>query len=148
MNVEHQKDDHLFGGSRRGVERLEVIEGPTGRRSWPDDVKARIVAESFGEGARVSDVARRHGLAPQHLSSWRRAAREGRLRLEVDDEASFAALVLDDRQACLVTPSPAKASPGWRAGIEIEVSNVIVRLAGDSDAARIAEIAAALRSAS
>lgn len=23
--------------------RLEVIEGPSGRRSWPDDVKAQIV---------------------------------------------------------------------------------------------------------
>ena len=25
--------------------RVEVIEGPSGRRSWPDDVKARIVRE-------------------------------------------------------------------------------------------------------
>ena len=27
--------------------RVEVIEGPSGRRSWPDDVKARIVREKF-----------------------------------------------------------------------------------------------------
>lgn len=30
--------------------RLEVIEKPTGRRSWPDAVKARIVRESFEAG--------------------------------------------------------------------------------------------------
>ena len=47
---------------------LEVFEGPTGRRSWPEDVKGRIVAESFEPGARVADVARRHGMGAQHLS--------------------------------------------------------------------------------
>ena len=32
--------------------RVEVIEGPSGRRSWPDDVKARIVRESLSLGPR------------------------------------------------------------------------------------------------
>ena len=137
----HQKDDHLLAGSRKGVERLEFIEGPTGRRNWPDDVKARIVAESFEAGARVCDVARRHGLKPQHLSTWRRLAREGKLALKVDDGAAFAALVLDDGSAA----TAAAPSSAW---IEIEVSGVIVRLAADSPAVRIADIAAALRLAS
>ena len=136
MTMLLQKDDHLLVDSRKGVERLEVIEGPTGRRSWPDDVKARIVAESFEAGARVCDVARRHDLAPQHLSTWRRAAREGRLVLKVDDEPAFAALVLDERPVAAAPPS------AW---IEIEASGVIVRLAADSHPRRIAEIAAALR---
>ncbi|MDB5661563.1 MAG: transposase, partial [Cypionkella sp.] len=42
--------------SRRGVSRIEVLDGPTGRRRWPDEVKARIVAESLVPGARVCDV--------------------------------------------------------------------------------------------
>jgi transposase len=42
--------------------------GPVRRRRWSDEVKARIVAESFAPGAVVSDVARRHGLSPRHLS--------------------------------------------------------------------------------
>jgi transposase-like protein len=57
--------------------RVEVIEGPSGRRSWPDDVKARIVRESLEPGATVSEVARRHRISPQHLTLWRRAARQG-----------------------------------------------------------------------
>jgi len=48
--------------------RLEVIEGPSGRRSWPDEVKARIVRESLEPGARVSQVARRHRMSPLSLS--------------------------------------------------------------------------------
>ena len=66
-----QNDIGLLDEVRGSVTRMEVLEGPTGRRSWPDEVKARIVAESFEPGARVCDVAQRHGLAPQHLSTWR-----------------------------------------------------------------------------
>jgi len=55
-----QNEHHLLGEVRGVIDRLEVIEGPTGRRSWPDDVKARIVLESFEAGARVNEVARRN----------------------------------------------------------------------------------------
>ena len=61
--------------------RVEVIEGPSGRRSWPDVVKAQIVRESLEPGVTVSEVARRHRMSPQQLTLWRRAAREGRLPL-------------------------------------------------------------------
>ena len=61
------------------VGRLDVLEGPTGRRGWSDREKGRIMLESFRPGARVSDVACAHGLAPQHLSMWRSLARKGKL---------------------------------------------------------------------
>src|SRR5665647_2914300 len=64
--------------------RLEVIEGPSGRRSWPDSLKAQIVRESLEPGVTVSEVARRHRMSPQHLTLWRRAAREGRLSVSVE----------------------------------------------------------------
>lgn len=51
-----------FGG------RCEVVERPRGNRRWPNDVKARIVAESFQPGVRVVDVARRYQLIPHQLS--------------------------------------------------------------------------------
>lgn len=64
--------------------RAEVVEPRRGNRRWPDDVKARIVAESFQPGVRVVDVARRHDIVPHQLSDWRRMAREGELVLPAD----------------------------------------------------------------
>ncbi|MEQ1609292.1 MAG: transposase [Hyphomonadaceae bacterium] len=75
-----------------------MLEGATGRRKWPDEVKARIVAETLSPGARVCEVARRHGVAPQYLTTWRRLAREGRLTLPANGSASFVPLVVGDTQ--------------------------------------------------
>ena len=74
------------------------MAGPTVRRTWPDEVKARIVLEPFEPGTRVVDVARRHGIAPQQLTAWRRLARQGKLALPVDKaaEQTFAALMIED----------------------------------------------------
>lgn len=55
---------------------IEVVQRTRGYRRWPDEVKARIVAESFQPGVRVVDVARRHDLAAHQLSDWRRQARQ------------------------------------------------------------------------
>lgn len=123
----------------RLVERLEVLCGPTGRRSWPDALKARIVAESFETGARVVEVARRHSVSPQQVTAWRRQARQGRLALPAEEETAFAGLLVEDARPA---PSVLAQRP-----IEIEADGVIVRLAADASALRVAEIAAALRAA-
>ena len=59
--MEHQNERRMEVPSRRGVSRIEVLDGPTGRRRWPDAVKARLVAESLLPGVRVCDVAEKHG---------------------------------------------------------------------------------------
>lgn len=130
-----QREHHLVVERGSTAERLEVLEGPTGRRSWPDEVKARIVLESFEPGARVADVARRHGLRPQHLSGWRRLARTGRLAMPgpvEEEEPAFARLEL--------APEPTHSERR----IEILAGNVSVRVPEDTGASRIAAIAAAL----
>lgn len=64
-------------------------------RQWPDDVKARIVAETLRPGASVSEVAERHGLKANHVSSWRTLARNGKLVLPApEDPVEFAALMV------------------------------------------------------
>ena len=141
MGTLHQREHHLVAERQSGAFRLEVLEGPTGRRRWPDEVKARIVAETFAPGVRVVDVARRHGLRPQHVSTWRRSARQGKLVLPVDDGLIFAPLMLEEAASAA---SPREQVAG---SIELEVGDVMVRLPVDSAADRIASIAAALRAA-
>ena len=57
------------------VRRLEVITGTGRRRQFSEDFKAGIVEETLVPGAIVSDVARRNGLTPQQVFTWRRQAR-------------------------------------------------------------------------
>ena len=63
MERDDEMDVHLGVSNSGFCGRLDVIEGPTGRRRRTDDEKARIVAESFLPGVRVSEVARRHGIS-------------------------------------------------------------------------------------
>jgi transposase len=78
-----------------GIEFLPV-GGPSRRnRKWPDEVKARIVAETLKPGVTVNDVARRHGVPANHVSSWRTLVRTGRLVLPApEDPVEFAALMV------------------------------------------------------
>ena len=52
--------------------RIEVITGRSRRRRWTAEEKTRIVAESFGTDANISEVARRNGVARGLLTVWRR----------------------------------------------------------------------------
>lgn len=57
------------------VQRFEVFTGAGRRRDWSDEEKDRIVAESYSGEMSVSAVARRHGLSPGQLFTWRRQVR-------------------------------------------------------------------------
>jgi transposase len=58
--------------------KIEVL-GTERRRRWSLQGKLQIVEETMQPGVTVSEVARRHGLAPSVVFTWRRLAREGRL---------------------------------------------------------------------
>ncbi|WP_261335278.1 IS66-like element accessory protein TnpA [Rhizobium leguminosarum] len=105
-------------------------------RHWPDDVKAQIVSESLRPGAMVSEVAERHCLKPNHLSTWRTMARQRKLVLPAPEDAvEFAAVIVDPP---IAEPSIKKASRP-----EIIVGSVTIRLEEGASAARIAAVARA-----
>jgi transposase len=81
-------------GSR--VSRLEVIEGPTGRRNRSAAEKAKIAAESLVPGPEVATVARQHGVTRWQVYDWRRRLLQGRLSLPDSVAATFAPLMLDE----------------------------------------------------
>jgi transposase len=86
------------------VSRLDVIT--TGaRRRWTLEEKQRIVAESFTAPRLTSATARRHGLSPSQLFTWRRQAREGKL---VADDAGpgFAPAIIASKH---MTPADLRA---------------------------------------
>ncbi len=58
--------------------KVEVL-GTERRRRWSLQDKLQIVEETMQPDVTVSEVARRHGLAPSVVFTWRRLAREGRL---------------------------------------------------------------------
>ena len=55
--------------------RVEVLGGLERRRRWSHDDKARIVEETLAPGAKVTEVARRNGIAASVVFTWRRQAR-------------------------------------------------------------------------
>ena len=59
--------------------RVEIITAIQRRRRWTAAQKMRIVEETFEPGATVSEVARRHEVAPSQLFTWRRLAAQGAL---------------------------------------------------------------------
>ena len=61
------------------IEQVEVITSVQRRRRWSAEEKAAIVQETYAPGVSVSLVARRHGIAPNQLFTWRRLYASGAL---------------------------------------------------------------------
>ena len=137
--MEHQNEHRMEVRGSKGVSRIEVLDGPTGRRRWPDDIKARIVAESFQPGARVCDVAAKYGLIARHLSGWRGQARKGELVMPVDMSPAFVPLAIEPLAAAAAAAS---ADTGV---IRVEIYGAVLHVAPDCSPERAAALVAALR---
>jgi transposase len=125
------------------IRRLELFTGAGRRRTWSDEDKAAIVAESDGPGTSISAVARRHGLSASQLFTWRRLARQaGR---DDDRTVRFVPAVLSvGPQASAETGSALREQRGCP-GIEVEIAGATVRIAQGASAAQIAAVIRALK---
>ena len=128
------------------VRRFEVITGALGRRRWNADDRARILEESLVPGAVISAVARRHGLTPQQLFTWRREARK-RAQAET---LGFVPAVVAPEPTDARDPKPPRSKRRSRprrrpAGIELEAAGVSVRIGDGASPATIAAVIGALK---
>jgi transposase len=88
-------------------------------------------------GASVCAVARRHGLTPQQLFTWRREARQRASSAADDGTPAFVPVVLEPAATTRPKP-PRRARPA--PAVEIEVAGLLVRVPPGMDAATIAAV--------
>lgn len=115
---------------------VELLAAPAAKRRWCDEAKGRMVAETLVPGVTVNEVARRHGVKANHLSSWRTLARKGKLVVPEVAGAEFAAPLAS---------SPAVVTAEARPQIDLIIGPVTVRLDAATPAARVAELVMALQ---
>ena len=80
-----------------------------GKRNWPPELKARVVAETLIEGETVKAVAERYELIPSTVSDWRRMARQGKLVLPNLEGMDFVPVEIE-APALLAEPLPPSSS--------------------------------------
>ncbi len=140
---------HMVEPSRT-VRRLEVITGVGGRRRWSETEKARITAEAMMPGAVVSEIARRHGMSPQHLFTWRRAASRSVGSASAVAPLFVPAIVEAEPPPCSDPKAKAARRPRRRSGaegIELDIGGVTVRVGSDASPKAIAAVIRALKAA-
>jgi len=113
------------------MSQVTLLTGPQRRRQWSDAERETILAEAFGPGRVVADVARRFDVATSLIYRWQRE-RLGKA------SAKFSPVV--------VTEPAQRRDPGPQdAAIMIEIGEVRVRISGSAPAALITAALRALR---
>ena len=122
---------------------VEIFRGQV-RRRWSEEDKRRLVAETFGPGATVHGIARRHGVSPSQLFAWRKLYRVGagiEHAVPASGVPGFAAVAVAPSPVS-ATGDPVEASPGL---IEVELADACrVRITGAADPAVVAAALLAL----
>lgn len=141
---------YLYGSTDGYAGTIEVLEGRSGRRLRSEAERARIAAESLVPGARVSDVARRHGVTRWQVYDWRKKLASGQLALaaETAAEPMFASLFVEPPS----TPATDGCDGSVRSEarscqIELELDGVILRVRSDIDEAQLTRTIRAVRAA-
>jgi len=137
-----------------GVHRFEVFTGAGKRRDWPPEVKVSIVAESYSGQESVSAVARRHGMIPSQLFTWRRELRKQMeaqgfpLPVAPVPAPLFVPAVIEPSPPSDVLPMtkrPRRRRRSSPSAVELEIDGVAVRIARGTDKGLIAAVIEALK---
>ena len=119
--------------------RAEVL-GVERRRRWSRDAKTGLVTETLAPGACVSEIARRNGIVPSLLFTWRRRA-----RVHVP-KAEPVFLPVQVTEAPVVAPAPVSVLVKRRrrkaaSTIEIDLGcGRCLKVGADVDAAALARV--------
>lgn len=152
------------------LQRIEVITGVERRRAWSREEKRAILTESFEDGVVISEVARRYGLRPQQLFTWRNEFRKrGLARFQSScatiEPPAFAPVMITrsgqeaevrieppvSAAAVSTTVSPVvrpEQAPSGAAAIEIVLDGATIRLHGEVDGQALAVVLRAVKAAS
>src|SRR5882724_3615796 len=124
--------------------RIEIVADR--RRAHSAAFRADVVAEAVAPGARVQDVARRHGICPSLIYRWRRDA--GADATDASAVRLFPVRIADASAGTLASASPAsRPAAARRAGsIEIELAgDVRVRVDESVSVAALRRVLSVLR---
>ena len=132
---------HLDSSKGFGVSRLEVLEGPSGRRRRTKAERARIAAESMMPGVTVADTARKHGTTRWQIYDWRKQLRKGNLMVPENVAALpiFVELVVEDS----ATEASAAVTKFY---LEIVVGDIVIRAGAGADEGQLMRAARAAAS--
>ena len=126
-----------------------VMEG--GRRRWSALQKAAIVAESFADGTRVSEVAARHGVNESLVFTWRRQAKAPKTAptSAIAEGQRFASpAFVPVRVTEEFVEEREQTEPSRPSGvIEIMLADASIRVTTGADAATLAMVLTAVRAA-
>ena len=123
------------------VRRVEVFTGAGHRRRWSAQAKAQVVAESYSGAETVCEVARRHGLAPTQVFTWRRLAKAATPR--------FVPVLVEDLGAPITAAEPPRTRRrrALAGQIELEIEGVRVRVSRGAESETVAAVIQALKAA-
>ena len=141
--------DHTLKPETTEVRRLEVITGTGRRRHFSRDFKAEIVEETLVPGAVVSEIARRRGLTPQQVFTWRRQARRSPAPGSKEAAPQFVPAVVETLPANPVAPVRRRKRThdiDRTAGVvEVDIAGMTVRIGHGADPRTITAVLRALR---
>ena len=140
MDSDDDSHNSSFTASTKAGEfrRVEVITGTARRRAWSSREKARLVAESLEPGASVSQIARRNGVSPGQLFTWRRDAKASANSGPAASTPAFVPVSISEAASPSRQPS---------SSIEIEVHGARIHVRSGVDEAVLRTVLSVVRSA-